>query len=330
MCSSDLDGKLTADWRKTHAAQLESAAQLLARIRTEREARYQQRLAEWKVSLAGWEKSGGNTGKPSKPSKPEPQAPISSELHKPLPQLPANWTYLRLGEVIDEPSYGTSKKCGYETAGMGVLRIPNVVAGAIDAADLKFAAFSPEEIQAYALQIGDLLMIRSNGSVSIVGRCARVRDAHTHLLYAGYLIRLRPRETAIGSGFLHYQLVSHALRTQIEKAAKSTSGVNNINSGEIRSLIVATCSVTEQREIVSELEQKLAVIDALEADIETNLQRAEALRQAILKKAFAGELVPQDPADEPAAALLARIRAEREAASKAPTTRKATKQGGRK
>ncbi len=310
------EGQLTAAWRETHAAQLESADQLLARLRAEREARYQQQLTDWRVSFSRWEKSGGNTGKPSKPSKPEPQAPISPELHKPLSQLPANWTYLRLGEVIDEPAYGTSKKCGYETAGIGVLRIPNVVAGAIDATDLKFAAFSPEEIQSYTLQLGDLLMIRSNGSVSIVGRCARVREAHTHLLYAGYLIRLRAHATAVESAFLLHQVISHALRLQIEKAAKSTSGVNNINSGEIRSLVIALCSVAEQREIVTQLEQKLAVIESLEADIDANLQRAEALRQAILKKAFAGELVPQDSADEPADALLARLRTEREGEAK--------------
>jgi len=315
------EGKLTAGWRKANADKLESPNQLLARIRAEREARYEQQLAEWKKAYGEWEKNGGNV-KPIKPAKPEPQTQVLSEQLKLLPTLPQNWTYLRLGEVIDEPAYGTSKKCAYETAGTGVLRIPNVVAGAIDARDLKFAEFSSEEIQSYALQVGDLLIIRSNGSVSIVGRCAQIREPHTRLLYAGYLIRLRAHGNAMDSTFLHQQLSSHALRSQIEKAAKSTSGVNNINSGEIRSLIVAVSSVAEQREIMVQIEQSLAVINSLESDIDTNLRKAEVLRQSILKKAFAGELVPQDPADEPAADLLARIRAERAASQGASAHRK--------
>ena len=101
--------------------------------------------------------------------------------------------------------------------------------------------------------------------------------------------------------------------------------MNNINSGEIQSLIIAVCSVAEQREIVIQLEEKLSAVSALEADIDLNLQKAEALRQSILKKAFAGELVPQDPADEPADALLARIRAEREAQAAAAAVAKTGK-----
>ncbi|MDR3455798.1 MAG: hypothetical protein P4N60_00005, partial [Verrucomicrobiae bacterium] len=71
----------------------------------------------------------------------------------------------------------------------------------------------------------------------------------------------------------------------------------------------------EQAQIVVEVGRILSVCFVLEADIETNLQKAEALRQSILKKAFAGELVPQDLNDEPASVLLARIRAERESAA---------------
>ena len=71
-------------------------------------------------------------------------------------------------------------------------------------------------------------------------------------------------------------------------------------------------------QVTEELDRQLSALSNIEADIDLNLQKAEALRQSILKKAFAGELVPQDPADEPAAALLARIRAEREAAIPKP------------
>ena len=70
------------------------------------------------------------------------------------------------------------------------------------------------------------------------------------------------------------------------------------------------CSPAEQAEIVRILDTRLETAKLLEADIDAALMRAEALRQSILKKAFAGRLVPQDPTDEPASALLARIKEE--------------------
>lgn len=225
--------------------------------------------------------------------------------------LPAGWRWIKLGSAIEEPAYGTSKKCSYESGGVGVLRIPNVVNGAIEADDLKFAEFTDEERKSYELQTGDLLLIRSNGSVSIVGRCAIVEPKHTGFLYAGYLIRLRPRDALLDSRFLLSQLASHRLRSQIEFSAKSTSGVNNINSKEIQRLVIALPSLPEQQEIVRLLDEQFEVIERNEREIDGALRQSEALRQAILQKAFTGRLVPQSPADEPASQLLARLRTER-------------------
>ena len=92
---------------------------------------------------------------------------------------------------------------------------------------------------------------------------------------------------------------------------KSTSGVNNINTGEIQSLVVAICGIEEQKRIQMEIEASLSEVDQLELTLITSLQQSEALRQSILKKAFSGQLVVQDANDEPASALLARIRAEK-------------------
>ena len=75
--------------------------------------------------------------------------------------------------------------------------------------------------------------------------------------------------------------------------------------------------LAEQRRIVGEVERRLSVAQQAEAAVEASLARAERLRQSILKQAFSGRLVPQDPDDEPASALLARIRAEREAEARA-------------
>ena len=82
---------------------------------------------------------------------------------------------------------------------------------------------------------------------------------------------------------------------------------------DIQNIAIPLCSLEEQTQIVQEIESRLSVADKIEESIAQSLKQAEALRQSILKKAFEGKLVPQDPKDEPAEKLLARIRAERAA-----------------
>ena len=81
----------------------------------------------------------------------------------------------------------------------------------------------------------------------------------------------------------------------------------------MRSLIIPICGTEEQEEVVKFLKEKISIIDNLEETIEEELQKSEALRQSILKRAFSGKLVAQDPNDEPASVLLERVCAEKEA-----------------
>ena len=305
------EGKLTEQWREENKHKLETPEQLLARIKKERDKRHQQQHEGWNTAVKTWETEGKKEKKPSKPKQPNILAPISPDEFKSLPELPSGWQYTRLCYLIDEPKYGTSKKCGYDTKGTGVLRIPNVVHGVIDASDLKFAQFEDDEMDIYNLKQGDILIIRSNGSLSIVGKCALISEAEEGYLYAGYLIRLRPNQALTLPEFLISILSSHFLRMQIEKKAKSTSGVNNINSVEIQQLVVPICSIAEQREAMNHLTGILASTETTEIEIEQQLVRSEALRQSILKHAFSGQLVEQDPNDEPASVLLEKIRAEK-------------------
>jgi len=285
------EGKLTARWREENADKLESPEQLLARIQQEREAHYQQQLQEWKAAVKAWEKNGKEGKKPGRPRRSASLKEVPEDVLRNLPSLPVGWTYIRLGEVIDEPNYGTSKKCDYGVQGKGVLRIPNIVKGVVDASDLKFACFDDDEIENYRLQSGDLLTIRSNGSVSLVGRCALISEKETQYLYAGYLIRLRPNANLVYPEFLLMALSSHCLRSQIEGVAKSTSGVNNINAGEIQHLIVPICDKGEQYEMLQHIERVFPLIDLTENEIERRLLQAEILRQSILNKALSGKLV---------------------------------------
>ncbi len=206
-------------------------------------------------------------------------------------ELPKEWSFLQLGEIIEKPQYGTSKKCDYEIAGIGVLRIPNIADGFVDSTDLKFAKFEKVEIESYCLKEGDILIIRSNGSKDLVGKCALIKKKEENYLFAGYLIKLRPKQNHILPKFLLYVLSSSYLRNQIEQKAKSTSGVNNINSEELKSLIIPFCPLQEQQLIVSELESKLTICDKIDEIINHSLEQSETLRQSILKKAFEGKLV---------------------------------------
>ncbi|REN16579.1 restriction endonuclease subunit S [Mycobacterium tuberculosis] len=81
--------------------------------------------------------------------------------------------------------------------------------------------------------------------------------------------------------------------------------------------------INEQREIVRRVEQLFEVVDQLEAKVAAAKKRIDTLTQSILSKAFRGELVPQDPNDEPASVLLERIRAQRVAIPKPKRGRKA-------
>lgn len=303
------EGKLTAQWRKENAGKLETPEQLLTRIQTERESRYQQQLNDWKQAVKDWEAKGKEGKKPSKPKKLAALKNISKSELSELTPLPIGWSYVRLGHLIDEPTYGTSAKCEYDSGNTGVLRIPNIKSDAIDDGDLKFASFDEGEIKHFALEEGDLLTIRSNGSISLVGACALVKEKDTKYIFAGYLIRLRPNQSSIHPSFLLAVLTSHLLRRQIETAAKSTSGVNNINSGELQNLIIPIPTIQEQNELLKHLDTSTPSINATELEIEKQLLKSETLRQSILKKAFSGQLIPQDLSDEPASELLARIQA---------------------
>ena len=107
------------------------------------------------------------------------------------------------------------------------------------------------------------------------------------------------------------------------REGKQTTNLASINLTVLSQFPVPLPPLAEQCRIVAEVERRLSVVQQAEATVEASLLRAERLRQSILKQAFSGKLVPQDPEDEPASVLLERIRAERAAAeASAPRTRK--------
>ncbi len=218
------------------------------------------------------------------------------------------WKPTTIGAVSVDLRYGTSKKCDYAATGTGVLRIPNIAErGRIDVVDLKRAEFDANEIQKLTLVEGDLLVIRSNGSVELVGKTGLVTADESGLLFAGYLMRLRVDRTKAIPAFVQLCLSAPLQRQYIERTAKSTSGVNNLNAQELRSLPMLLPPLAEQIEITNRVDALFALADRIEARANAARTHAQRLTPLVLAKAFRGELVPQDPNDEPASTLLTRV-----------------------
>ncbi len=240
---------------------------------------------------------------------------------------------LTIGEVASDIRYGTSKKCDYEKGNTPVIRIPNIDNGFLNLTDMKFADFDDKELKSLSLVVGDLLLIRSNGSVDLVGKTALISENDVHCLYAGYLIRIRLNQQLVVPKYVLYCLQSSQIRKIIEMQARSTSGVNNINSKELAALPFLRPSLQEQTEIVARVEQLFALADQIEQRVKDAQSRVNHLTQAILAKAFRGELTADWRAQNPdlisgensAEALLARIKAEREMVVKHKKTGKKEK-----
>lgn len=194
-------------------------------------------------------------------------------------ELPLTWEWVKLGQIVTSLKYGTSKKCFYETDGTPVLRIPNLDNGNINIEDLKFTVLSKNEYEELKLFKDDLLMIRSNGSTSLVGRTAVVGNNADSYAYAGYLVRIRLPSQYIYARYLHLALETNYVREQIEIPIRTTSGVKNINSTEISNLIVPLPPLDEQHRIVAKVNQLMTLCDKLEAQLKQSVANSERLME---------------------------------------------------
>jgi type I restriction enzyme, S subunit len=138
------------------------------------------------------------------------------------------------------------------------------------------------------------------------------------------LIKISLNEKVMLPKFFKFYFESGYLKS-LYKAKAHGETMDVLNLGMIKELPFPLCSVDEQKEIVAEIESRLSICDKLEQIVDESLAKAQALRQSILKKAFAGELVPQDPNDEPAEKLLERIKAMKADAAKTTTARRIRK-----
>lgn len=314
-----VEGKLAAPWREAQrkrSTPTETGAKLLQRILTERRDRWEAK------QLAKFKGQGKNPPKDWQKKYPEPVQPDTTD----LPKLPEGWVWASLDQLVAESSYGTSVKCSYESDGTPVLRIPNVIGGRLDLQDMKFSTMDLGLEQNDPLSVGDVLVIRTNGSIGLVGRAAAVvSHLPTAHYFASYLLRLRSVEVSCVHRWILEVLTGSSGRRWIEDRAASSAGQHNISLSTLLTMPIPLPPLAEQNAALGELEGSRESADGQCAAIEISIKQSNAQRQNILRAAFAGHLVPQGPDDEPASVLLERIRAERAERAKQPKLRR-TKQ----
>jgi type I restriction enzyme, S subunit len=294
-----------ADLAQREGRSYETGEQLLAHILEERRTKWEaDQLAKMEAA-----------GKPPKDDKwrtkyQEPAVPDTEE----LPEPPKGWTWTSIEQVVRESLIGLDRGRDLQNAeGIGVpyVKMNNVTMdGRVTFEDVVYVPASSEERNRFALTEGDILFNTRN-SRELVGKAGLVRHMLDGAIYNNNLMRLRVSNRIIPA-FVCGQICSNGFRRRMELVKKATTNVAAVYAKDLFPLQLALPPLAEQRRIVAEVEHRLSLIDETWGFVEVNLRRSERLRQAILKRAFEGKLVPQDPNDEPASVLLESIRSERD------------------
>jgi type I restriction enzyme S subunit len=268
------EGKLTEGWRKTHKDEIEPASILLERIKEER-----------KKNLKGKYKE---------------LLPIDMSE---LPELPQSWIWVRLGEVSDTTSGGTPsrKKKQYYGGSIPWLKSGELKDGVINATEESITDEGLANSSTRIIPRGNLLIAlygATVGKLGVLGIDSAINQAICAIFPNG----------GISREFLFWYLRKH--RNELLNIRKG-GAQPNISQDVVRNIVLPLPSLQEQQNIVEEIENRMSLIKEVETVLEKSLKQAERLRQGILKQAFEGKLVPQDPSDEPADKLLQRIREER-------------------
>ena len=201
--------------------------------------------------------------------------------------IPQDWCWVSLGDIAFGIRYGTSVKCSYEPTGEPVLRIPNIDNGRINVADLKFGPLPRREADDLRLRLGDILMVRSNGSLNLVGRPALVDTQAVGYCYAGYLVRVRTSAVHLDGRYLVLALSTTHVRNQIEIPIRTTVGLKNVNATELAALTMPLPPLAEQHRIVARVNELMALCYQLETQLTTAQTESRRLLEAVLHEALA-------------------------------------------
>ena len=291
-----VEGRLTEAWREENS-DVEPAPELLARILEKRRERWE------RDQLASYEEKGKKPPKNWRSKYKEPAAPDMED----LPELPKGWCWTSMGQCFEvrvgatpsrsKPGFWDGDVSWVSSGEIQFCRISETKEHITEAG---LANSSTRINPAGSILLGMIGEGRTRGQVAI-----QDIEAANNQNCAAIIVS----ETAVIPDYIYHWLWS---RYEITRSVGSGNNQPALNKTRVQSLPLSLPPLDEQREIVAEVERRLSILQDVEAEVETNLKRASRLRQSILKKAFEGNLVPQDPTDEPASELLERIRAERE------------------
>ncbi|WP_413431527.1 hypothetical protein [Crateriforma spongiae] len=299
-------GRLTADWRAKHGDGGESGSELLARI-------LQARREDWeRRTLADYQAKGKVPPKKWRERYPEPPLPVTGE----LAELPSSWTWATASQLCSTIQNGNTPKAPLMFAGSGevpFLKVYNLTKdGSLNfAKDPTYISKTTHEeiLRRSMCQPGDVLM---NIVGPPLGKVSVVPENFPECNINQAIVSYRCLD-GFSNQLLCSLLLTESILRPLLDTSKATAGQFNISVGNSRAIAIPVPPRPEQNVLLEKLSEKVSNIDAMETEVDRGLRRAHRLRQAILKAAFEGKLVAQNPDDEPASELLARIQAEADA-----------------
>jgi type I restriction enzyme, S subunit len=301
-----VEGSLTAERRRQNP-DTEPASELLKRILAERRCRWEEER------LRKFAEAGKKPPKNWKGKYKEPNTPDTSK----LPKLPKGWEYTFLEPLLSTTRPGMKtgpfgsllKKHQHRDKGVPVLGIENIAAMKFKAGSkIHIDGYKAEQLAAYEALPGDVLISRSGtvGEVAVVPEGLGTARISTNLMR----VVLQPG----GMSPMFFCVLFNGSPLVLNQVSELCSGSTRdfLNQEILSKVVFPLPPLSEQEAIIEAVEDQLSVVEHIESDTRDKLKAAQALRQSILRHAFTGRLVPQDPDDEPASELLKRIAAERE------------------
>lgn len=221
-----------------------------------------------------------------------------------LPTIPEGWRWAAMSS-LGSVAGGITKnqQRAAQPIEIPYLRVANVYADELPLESIESIRVSPAERERVTLQPGDLLIVEGNGSVEQIGRVAIWNGAILGCGHQNHLIRVRPRQ-GVPSRFILHWLMSPYGRSILETVASSSSGLHTLSLSKVSAVPVPIPPTDTARAVAAALDAAVAYCARTEHEATRALTLLDHLERSILTRAFRGELVPQDPADEPAAVTL--------------------------
>lgn len=301
-----VSGKLTEAWR-AEQPQSETGSDLLNRIRAKRRNQWEEKQ---RAKLFGKQLNLNDSWKHKYE---EPAAPDILE----LPELPEGWVWARL-DLLAEVKGGITKdsKQREGTRLVPYLRVANVQRGFLDLSEVKEIEASEEAINELKLLRGDILF-NEGGDRDKLGRGWIWENQVDECIHQNHVFRARTYSNEMQAKLLSWWGNTFG-KDYFMRQGKQSTNLASINISKLGAFPVFVAPPNEQQEIVRQVEHYFSLADQLEARFDQAAAMVEQLPQALLAKAFSGQLVTQDPNDEPASVLLERLRAP-QATPAAPT-----------